>query len=396
LVKDQNGEKTMRALSILALVTASTLAAGCAAEASSDDDAESLGTAASAITPIPIPEGYMDPSYYSITPIPIPGARPIYGDFTLDASGITYLSQRWTTSGSVYSAVRIGFDGTPLGESQAFPGVPKNVKNLVLTPEGAVFGDGAKTVLLPMNPFVKPSVRYTNPDPWAPEVHGNGMTPLADGSFVDVFTYKGFAWSKLYSTPRCGPDSYDCGYVAGDMTPGHRGFWQVGEKTLKNVAIGESGASVTSNCSLGWSTYSFLPSSPITSAKDEETGRVHVAAQLTDGRLVECRGSLGSSGYRILQLPFKGIADFSFDGGGGVAVDGGGGVGKGNLWVAASSYPYLAYLPAWATDAATVKLTSAASGTAEYNAAMPRMIRTLGQSAFVLTADRRILRVDHR
>src|SRR5687767_7545594 len=99
---------TMRSLSIAAILMTSALAAGCAAEtANENQEEEALGQASSAITPIPIPEGYMDPSYYSITPIPIPGARPIYGDFTLDGAGITYLSQRWSTSGTVYSAVKI-------------------------------------------------------------------------------------------------------------------------------------------------------------------------------------------------------------------------------------------------------------------------------------------------
>lgn len=368
-------------------VLALLFATGCAV--SPAEEGEDVATAAQAITPIPIPGEAMNPDYYAITPIPIPGAgssRPVSADaITVDGSGITYLSTRYSGLTKGYSAVKVDYAGNVLAESQWIAGtVPSQPTNMVLDGNTLVFGSvgGKVTHVMPLNPLVKPTTRFPDPD-GSPEVHGNGIVPLSDGTSADVFTVRGFAKaSKLFPTTGCGPTGYECINVASDVTPGHRGFWQVGDHTLRNFAVGDTSTTTTANCSLLTSTYA--PGSSITSAKDESTGRFHVAALTSSGKIAECRGSLGAGTVRILALPFAGVADMTFDTGGGKSFDATTTTWTG-LWVASSSTAEIAYFPGGGTSAVKLALPG-----------VPMQIVTSGKKAIVVTTDHKLYAIERR
>lgn len=385
----------MRSLLMSALPVILTLAAGCAAPAADGADEpaeEATGETASAITPIPIPEGY-----YGITPIPIPEGRPVHDAIVVTAAGIFYLSQRSTVFSTFYTAVHIGFDGKLLEESGAISGaVPKYTRNMVVSGGSLAFGDGTRTVVMPLDSTLKPS---------------------------------------YHSLKACGTGAYDCGHVAADRTSGKTAIWQVGERTLRNVSVSTSYkwvTGVTSTCDLSTlgSGLTYSPSSIVTAAGDESSGRIHIAARLSDGRVVDCRGTVAGATPRVLPLPFKsGAGEVAFEGGGGIGFDGGGGIefdggggiefdggggielGTGSLgfdpggglgvegggginYVASSATPEIAVVRPDGANV-SVRLTTAAAGTNAYSNAIPRHIRTTGTKAIVVTADRHLYLVAH-
>lgn len=91
-----------------------------------------------------------------------------------------------------------------------------------------------------------------------------------------------------------------------------------------------------------------------------------------------------------------GVGYYSFEGVGGItcgtgftSFEGGGGIG---VWAASASTPSLARVTSDGA-AIAVPLTWAAAGTTAYTGSFPRHLRTVGTTALVVTADRRVLMV---
>jgi hypothetical protein len=410
----------MRTAILLSLASLS-IVAGCAVPVDSADSAKSEARTAQVATAL---------TESTVEVLGTPALAPV-GGFALRADRITYVGATRTFSGYSYQAVALDGQLTILARSKPLASTSNAVHNMSTDGSGRVlFGSGDRNVMLHLDGSTAPTTSDLPGVFGKSSRHGNGGAMLRSGALLRVIDADGFGMesSQPVATATAGGQMT----VAPMLSEGEQSYVAPGSSTLRMVRSVTTGTTVSSRCGL-WGYYD--TSGPIATAHDAAAGTMRTVARASDGRAVVCSGSMTSATARYVSLPFAAVADFAFEGGGGIGLwdgfeggggiqpapdafdpsgglgfEGGGGIkpapfdyegggglgfeGGGGLgmWFASRDTAEVAFVKGGTVQ--RMALTTYKPGSTEYALSIPKNVRSFSDgSAVVLTRDNRFLRV---